>query len=588
MMSEAIHDLLIRGVSAAQAQQRDEACFYLEWVLRTGRADQEQRAEALFWLAELTEQPEQKRGYLEEILAADPYDSRARRALAILDRRLNPAEIVDPDRLTPGATAPPAGCPQCGGALIFAADGRNRQCERCGWQPGPVIPPETLLAQGIAAVKAGQRSAGRALLEQITSAPAPLPLKLQAWLWLTETYDDVDRKRRCLEAVLDLDPDNAAARKGLQLLGRRLEAPAPLAPEPQTIPNEPPALAARRFICPQCGARLTFAAGSGVLRCDYCGYQLALVEALRSGVEVKEQDFFTAMVTAKGHTRPIGTRSFKCQGCGANFLVAPNALSFTCAYCHSPHIAELPARELIPPEGIIPFVVTQKEAQAAFRKWLKKHTLHDEAQTTALQGLYLPVWTFDIGGVMNWQCEVRRRGAVGAVNAAVMPTAAEAQLVSATLASELVRSGGFPIFYNDIPVPASHTLPADLAAEVENFDLALLIPYDVHYLADWPAEVYEVTVGDASIVARQRAVAHARRSLDRRVDQSIHGQRRNQHWNSAGVVVESYKLILVPVWLTRYRYQEALYTVVINGQRGTVRGQEPPGLIKKLLGGWLG
>ncbi len=592
-MSDSVRDLLVRGIAAARSHYHDEARFYLEWVLRTSDADEEQRSEALIWLVEVTDAPAQKRHYLEEILAADPYNARARRVLALLDGRLKQEEVVDPDRLGQSAVEVPDRCPECGGAMIFTADGKGRQCERCGWRPGPTVTPETLLAQGIAAAKAGRRGEARSLLEQVTRANAPAPLKIQAWLWLTETHDDVDQKRRCLEAVLALDASNAAARKGLQLLSRRLEAPAPAMAEPQlqpTAPAQPAAVTARRFVCPQCGGRMAFAAGTSALRCDYCGHQESLVEALRSGVEVTEQDFLVTMATAKGHTRPTGMRSFKCQGCGANFLVPQETLSLTCAYCGSAHAVELPTRELIPPEGIIPFVLTQDEAQTAFREWLKKRKLREEAQTTALQGLYLPVWTFDIGGEVRWQCEVtqRRSGLAGAIGAAaVSPTAGLMELGGA-LSNQSVRKGEVPVFYNDLLVTASHTLPADLVAELDNFEGAIIVPYEERYLANWPAEVYQVTVSDASIVARQKAVALARRSIGIQIEVSVSGEVQNLHWSSAGMVVESYKLILVPLWLARYRFRDALYTVVINGQRGSVRGQEPPGLVKKLLGGLLG
>ena len=42
-------------------------------------------------------------------------------------------------------------------------------------------------------------------------------------------------------------------------------------------------------------------------------------------------------------------------------------------------------------------------------------------------------------------------------------------------------------------------------------------------------------------------------------------------------------LILLPVWMTKYRYQEAIYDVVINGENCVVQGQTPPGKVKRWL-----
>jgi len=42
-----------------------------------------------------------------------------------------------------------------------------------------------------------------------------------AWLWLAVQTDDPDEKRRCLEAVLELNPESQSARAGLALLHQR-------------------------------------------------------------------------------------------------------------------------------------------------------------------------------------------------------------------------------------------------------------------------------------------------------------------------------------------------------------------------------
>jgi len=48
-----------------------------------------------------------------------------------------------------------------------------------------------------------------------------------------------------------------------------------------------------------------------------------------------------------------------------------------------------------------------------------------------------------------------------------------------------------------------------LADEVSHFNLDALVAYDPYYLAGWPAETYQVSPADASLLARQR-VAMAR------------------------------------------------------------------------------
>jgi hypothetical protein len=49
----------------------------------------------------------------------------------------------------------------------------------------------------------------------------PLPLVIRAWLWLAAETDDIEEKRRCLNAVLQLDPENEPATLALLVLDQR-------------------------------------------------------------------------------------------------------------------------------------------------------------------------------------------------------------------------------------------------------------------------------------------------------------------------------------------------------------------------------
>jgi hypothetical protein len=88
---------------------------------------------------------------------------------------------------------------------------------------------DSLLAQGIAAAKAGDKGAARRLL---TGAVRRNPDSEAAWLWLSSVLDTPQGKAFCLRRVLALDPDNQIARKGLAALGMGLPEPAPVA-QPQ-------------------------------------------------------------------------------------------------------------------------------------------------------------------------------------------------------------------------------------------------------------------------------------------------------------------------------------------------------------------
>src|SRR3990172_3328920 len=70
--------------------------------------------------------------------------------------------------------------------------------------------------KGIAAVQAGNLSLARQLLN---AALAENPNDVQAWLWMSGIVHTPVEKRECLRRVLDIDPENPAARRGLEALG---------------------------------------------------------------------------------------------------------------------------------------------------------------------------------------------------------------------------------------------------------------------------------------------------------------------------------------------------------------------------------
>ncbi|MBN1876687.1 MAG: hypothetical protein JXA33_20850 [Anaerolineae bacterium] len=580
-----IRDLLIRGTAAAKAGSIAEARAFLERVLRLDPNPQE-KVEALLWLAQIENAPHQKRDYLEELLAINPYHPHARRLLAVLDGRLDEADIVDADMLTRPQDAGPSLCPDCGGPLVFAADGRARQCERCGWHSGPSphpssTSPEQLLSMGITAVKANNQRAAQQQLQAVTQHPnATQQQKIQAWLWLSGVTPALPEKRACIEEVLRLDPEHAIARQAMARLAPVAEetpTPPTVTQSQDTIPAAPLAESegnaplAQRFICGQCGGKMAFAAGGNRLECTYCGNKQTLMKVMQSGGMVQEHDFSVALATAKGHSRPTGVHPFRCQGCQATYLLAPGVLSLTCPYCGSAHALELPAQQLIMPEAVLPFAVDADAARQAYRAWLlKKHEKDKSIRSTDVHGVYLPVWTFDIGGDLSWVCTivVRRNRQT----------------------TTYQKTGDYAVDYDDILVPASHTLPVELVKEVDEFDLSALQPYNPGYLADWPSEVYEIAVSDASIAARQQAQKQTERKVYIRVD-AVKGYNesvRDVQINTGNMLVYAYKLILLPFWIAHYRDEETVYHVVINGQTGHVRGQEKQGVFKKLLSGVFG
>ena len=425
-MAESTRRLLVRGIAAAKAGDVEQARHYLEWVLRTENTHA-QREDAWFWLSQISEQPVQKRDYLESVLAANPRHQRAQLSIAVLDGKLDQNAIIDPDH-------------------------------------------------HIHPVRSGE----------------------------------------ALEATAD------------------------------------------RFECPNCGSRMVFTPDGQGLVCEYCRSREDEQEAIG---ELAEQNFLISMATAQGHNKAVSMRTFDCEGCGARFLLTPQSISATCPHCESTYAADKTNEaKYVPPEGIVSFQFDQNRTVEILKNWLREEKVKGSGIIKSVQGTYLPVWTFDIGGLLNWK----------------------GQSYSNMNNSYQDVSGDKPVFYDDILVPASNPQPPQFDDLLPGYDLKEVVAYESKYIANWLAETYQVKLSDAALFARQKALALGRRTVKNSLGSGI----QDLSVLSTDIHIESYKLVLLPLWICHYETEGLTYEALVNGQTEEVIGETPDTRFEKFVD-WL-
>ena len=394
-------------------------------------------------------------------------------------------------------------------------------------------------------IKAGNRESARRYAERALLAVDDTETRVKASFILSQTTDDPKEKRDLLETVLAYDRSHAEARRALAILDGKLKVEDIV--DADNLPAQTAEQArADRFTCPQCGARRVYAPDGNSLLCENCGYN----DSLAASGEAAETDFFTAMATVKGHRKPIAMPVFHCNGCGAEFMLAPTFISASCAYCDSPHVVALEgSRELIEPEGIIPHALSQKKAIQLLVKWVEQNKIQPERKVDIPRGVYLPLWTFDLGGGINYSGEM-----------------VETDFQNREQSVRVVHvRDQYPLLVNDIPIPASKKDTNLLALVLPTFDLSAIKPYDPRYLSDWPAEIYDIAMSDASLDARGQVARQFMERLESELSYLA-----NLRLSSAGMIVESFKLVLLPLWITEIHFHGETHTILINGQSGAV------------------
>jgi hypothetical protein len=425
-----------------------------------------------------------------------------------------------------------------------------------------------LLRSGIIDAKAGNKDSARRYLDRALYISNDHDVLAEAWFWMSEVADDPAEKRNALENCLAHDLGHTRARRALAVLDGRLKADQII--DPDKLPSAPGKLHqadAQRFMCPKCGGRMSFAPDGQSLTCEYCSRNQSFTAQPGSA---NEKDFIVAMATARGHGKPLNQQVFHCEGCGSEFILPPNQISSTCVYCGSPHVVNWESEEqLLAPDGIIPHAFDQQRALKYLIEWVAANKIRPEKQVDQPRGVYLPLWSFDLGGAIDY------------VGAAVD----ESNIQFKGSYPRTIRiNGSYPVQMNDIPIPASRKPSAVFLRLIPTFEMKAVKPYDPRYLANWPAEVYDIPMAEASLDARSRSFTHYKNDLPNilTITQLI-------STSSVNMTVESFRLNLLPVWITELSFGGRRHLVLINGWNGTVASDLPDKSNKSSgLMEWLG
>lgn len=335
----------------------------------------------------------------------------------------------------------------------------------------------------------------------------------------------------------------------------------------------------RQFPCAQCGADLRFNAGTGHLVCDYCGHE-NIVDPGRNTIQ--ELDYRRALEDQLPGTQIEVTQVTKCNTCGAEVQFDRDIHSDHCPFCDSVVVTDTGDHRHFKPKGILPFAVTQKDAQASLSRWLgsrwfapsglKKYARAGQE----MSGLYTPYWTFDADTASRYEGQ---RGDVYYIEkmVTVMTDKGPRRQVQRIpkIRWTAVR-GRVRRFFDDVLVIASKALPKKAADALEPWDLHAMVPYSEGYLAGFRAEGYTIDLRDGFAAARAEMDLQIARDI--RFDIGGDRQRITAVDTEFGDV--TFKHTLLPLWIAAYRYRGKTYRFVINGRSGRVYGERPYSVMK--------
>jgi hypothetical protein len=112
--------------------------------------------------------------------------------------------------------------------------------------------------------------------------------------------------------------------------------------------------------------------------------------------------------------------------------------------------------------------------------------------------------------------------------------------------------------------------------QIEPFPTKELAAYQSGFLSGWVVERYQIDLIEAAKAARARMDGQVRSMCASQVPGDTH---RNLSVQSR-YFAQTFKHILVPVWLLTYNYGARGFQVVINGYTGVIAGEYPKSWVK--------
>ena len=331
------------------------------------------------------------------------------------------------------------------------------------------------------------------------------------------------------------------------------------------------------YKCPACGGPLHFAAGSGMMECEYCEstFSVAEIESkyadANAGAEAAKAEADSAK-SAKDEWEVTteewideGMKAYECPSCGATLLCDENYGSSSCPYCGNPTIVPGQFAGTLKPDYVLPFKITKDEAVNKLKefygkKYLVPKSFKDFSHLEEAKGVYVPFWLYD--GYAKGDCRytgikkhVERKG--------------DEEIITSKY--YLVERSGEERF-EKIPTDASSKMDDSMMDSIEPYDYKDLKPFTKAYLTGFLSDKYDVSAEEDSVRAMKRAKQSMKDALrDDVKGYDIVNPKKEDIFVKQGKAYYS----LMPVWMLTTGYNGKNYMFAMNGQTGKAAGELP-------------
>ncbi len=328
--------------------------------------------------------------------------------------------------------------------------------------------------------------------------------------------------------------------------------------------------------CPQCAGVMSYDPATGGTACPYCGY----VEEIEADEELPESaeelDFESAESTANCNWG-AEKKTVLCKSCGAESIYDALEVSSECPYCGSNQVMEAHDKNTLAPNGVVPFKISDDEASKLFKAWIKKKWFcpklaKESARADSFKGIYLPYWTYDTQTTTRYKAQYGK-------DRRVHNSKGETKIVT-----DWYRTNGtYSEFIDDQLILASNRHNGWMLKGLEPFNTAENKTYKPEYVAGFGAERYSVGLKEGWEKAKAAIQIRLRTAISKKIRHEKNADHVKDLRMSTVYSKITYKYLMLPIWVSSFKYNDKVYQFMVNGQTGKVSGKTPVSAVKVII-----
>jgi len=317
------------------------------------------------------------------------------------------------------------------------------------------------------------------------------------------------------------------------------------------------------YKCDNCGGNLKYNPGTTQNICESCNntYDIALNSIDILFDEINKFDQNKNIDDLKTEIQII-----TCLNCGAEILFDSNVVSGECSFCTTPlNITQTSLNRKMKPEAILPFQIDHKLALKKYYDWFHSRwfapndLIKKSENPDKLSGIYIPFWIFNANSYSKYKGYkiVKRNKST----------------------SRYFKEGEILQNFHHLDIVASSALPKKNIDLLEPWNWDKMVNYDEKLVLGFKSESYTVDLKTGEKHAEEKMTD----IIKQLVKKEIGGDRQDITFLETEYSDVKYKHVLLPIWLSTFRYKDKTYRFVINGESGEVQGERPYSIWKTLV-----